>query len=374
MAKININFNDTKYSINEESLASATTNLQSHLSTTMSGTGSVIKLGGNSYNIDSTKLSNAKSNFVSHLTTIVGGGSISNLIELGGTYTFKEDFSGADIDWDKLRETALEQIGLGYILTFCYVDGKQGVIVYLPAEGTTTRQATLGIMTMDESYVVTYQFQSQDKPQTGWLNSITNEPIEPPTITLPTNESEVYVPLEALSIFFEGTGGSSGGIKVTIGGIEYSVDSTKVEDAIAGLQTVLGDLNSDDGGGDGEPGFPIVWNSMDVVGNPKVNFGEEFGGVCCVKISDYIPTINELNNIKMTVTAMGEAIPLEVLRTYDGFIAVGYSNSDYLYSVAVAGECPDPYIPVVFPEAGLYAPDFASMGIESDCRIELING
>jgi hypothetical protein len=75
MAKININFNNTEYSIDESALSAATANLQSHLSTSMNGSGAVINLGGISYNIDSTKLSDATNNFVSHLRTIAGSGS-----------------------------------------------------------------------------------------------------------------------------------------------------------------------------------------------------------------------------------------------------------------------------------------------------------
>lgn len=75
MAKINIIFNDTNYSIDESSFATATTELQNHLSSTMSGSGSVINLGGISYNIDSEKLASATKDFVSYLSTITGSGS-----------------------------------------------------------------------------------------------------------------------------------------------------------------------------------------------------------------------------------------------------------------------------------------------------------
>ena len=74
MAKTNIYFNDANYSIDESLLASASTDLKSHLSTVMNGTGVVINLGGNSYNIDSTKLSTATNALISHLGTIAGNG------------------------------------------------------------------------------------------------------------------------------------------------------------------------------------------------------------------------------------------------------------------------------------------------------------
>lgn len=75
MAKINIIFNNKNYSIDESSFAQAKADLQRHLSTTMSGSGSVVTLGGISYNVDSEKLSAAKNDFVSHLSTIAGSGS-----------------------------------------------------------------------------------------------------------------------------------------------------------------------------------------------------------------------------------------------------------------------------------------------------------
>ena len=74
MAKINISFNNKTYEIDESALSEATTDLQSHLSTTMNGTGATINLGGTAYNIDSTKLSTATNDFVSHLGTIAGNG------------------------------------------------------------------------------------------------------------------------------------------------------------------------------------------------------------------------------------------------------------------------------------------------------------
>lgn len=74
MAKFDINFNNKNYSIDETSLSPATSALRQHLSTTMSGSGVTIALGGTSYNIDSVKLAEATSEFVSHLRTIAGDG------------------------------------------------------------------------------------------------------------------------------------------------------------------------------------------------------------------------------------------------------------------------------------------------------------
>ena len=74
MAKININFNNTDYSIDESALSTATSALRQHLSTVMNGSGATINFGGTSYGIDSAKLSTAKNEFVTHLGTIAGSG------------------------------------------------------------------------------------------------------------------------------------------------------------------------------------------------------------------------------------------------------------------------------------------------------------
>ena len=75
MAKINIPFNNTNYSIDESTLSTAYADLKSHLSTVMNGTGTTINLDGIAYSIDSAKLASATNDFVSHLGTISGSGS-----------------------------------------------------------------------------------------------------------------------------------------------------------------------------------------------------------------------------------------------------------------------------------------------------------
>ena len=74
MAKIDVNFNNKDYYIDEDSFSTATASLRSHLSTVMNGSGATVNLGGTSYNINSTKLSTERNTFVSHLSTIAGSG------------------------------------------------------------------------------------------------------------------------------------------------------------------------------------------------------------------------------------------------------------------------------------------------------------
>lgn len=85
MAKTNIVFNNNNYSIDESLLSSFASALQSHLSTTMNGTGATITLGGTSYNVDSAKLAAATNAFVSHLGTVAGSGYkvVVNGVEYG---------------------------------------------------------------------------------------------------------------------------------------------------------------------------------------------------------------------------------------------------------------------------------------------------
>lgn len=85
MAKININFDNTDYSIDESLLSDALTTLKSHLSTTMNGSGATISLDGVDYSVDSTKLTAAKGDFVEHLGAISGSGSkvVINGVEYG---------------------------------------------------------------------------------------------------------------------------------------------------------------------------------------------------------------------------------------------------------------------------------------------------
>lgn len=74
MAKIKVPFNNKNYSVDEQSLSSASDSLKSHLSTTMSGSGATINFGGTSYNVDSAKLLAATNDFVSHLGIVAGNG------------------------------------------------------------------------------------------------------------------------------------------------------------------------------------------------------------------------------------------------------------------------------------------------------------
>lgn len=104
---VNISFYDKNYNIDETAMSEATAKLQSHLTTVMNGSGSVVNLNGVSYNVDSTKLATATNNFVSYLGTIVGTGC--TVIVNGVEYS---------IDSDKLSDSISDlEVVLGGLIS-----------------------------------------------------------------------------------------------------------------------------------------------------------------------------------------------------------------------------------------------------------------
>ena len=85
IAKINVIFNDTNYSFDETVVSPIIDDFKEYLTSSMSGTGAVIKLDDFSYNVDATKLSNATNAFISYLGTVAGNGIkvIVNGVEYG---------------------------------------------------------------------------------------------------------------------------------------------------------------------------------------------------------------------------------------------------------------------------------------------------
>ena len=75
MSKLNISLNGTTFEIDESTLASASSDIKTHLSSVMNGEGATIDFDGATYNIDSTKLSSATSAFAAYLGTIAGSGA-----------------------------------------------------------------------------------------------------------------------------------------------------------------------------------------------------------------------------------------------------------------------------------------------------------
>ena len=123
MAKIDVNFNNNVYSVDESTFAPASAELKSHLSTVMSGTGATINFGGISYNVDSEKLLAATNSFIAHLGTIHGVGSkvVINGVEYvidsdkvaNAVYQIERVLGGTKIDYVQL-EPGLYQTGSNY--------------------------------------------------------------------------------------------------------------------------------------------------------------------------------------------------------------------------------------------------------------------
>lgn len=123
MAKIKIPFNGTTFNIEESTLSEAKAILQNHLSSNMSGSGAVIKLGGVSYNIDSSKLNAAGDIFAAYLDETSGGASgepmlAPGLYETGAIALYEAgDIEAASAmlvtSWDELEANGVIAISEG---------------------------------------------------------------------------------------------------------------------------------------------------------------------------------------------------------------------------------------------------------------------
>lgn len=121
-----------------------------------------------------------------------------------------------------------------------------------------------------------------------------------------------------------------------------------------------------------ELGFPITWNTMDVMGNITLPIDE--GGI--VKISDYTPSIDEMANTIITLTDADETLTFTYEEVYDMgiFYRVGYKWTSGNKSMSM-GICvfPTPYeVDGIAVEAGLYATNFGSMDINADCVLDIV--
>jgi hypothetical protein len=172
------------------------------------------------------------------------------------------------------------------------------------------------------------------------------------------------------------------GKKVMVNGVEYSVSSEKVADALTNFEAALGELEN--GGSEPELGFPIAWNSMEVVGNPTIQIDNR----PYVKISDYCPTEDEIYNSQFTIMPNAVDLPsgtqiFETSEWQDNYI-IGddgvssffrYGNSEIYFYASPTGKftVSDYKIDIFFPESGLYALNLGVMGAEIDMVLELVN-
>lgn len=173
------------------------------------------------------------------------------------------------------------------------------------------------------------------------------------------------------------------GSKVVVNGVEYNVDSAKLSDAISELEAVLSGLN----GGNTNPGFelPFAWNSLEVMNNPtfKLYSGTELE-MEFVKISDAIPSIEQLAASKLTGTYNGTTTVSHIdgapSVNEQGVLVVSFmtepdENDHQIWSLmfgfTAPGEYSDNDIAFVVPEAGFYALNDGAYGASVDYVLEL---
>ena len=166
-----------------------------------------------------------------------------------------------------------------------------------------------------------------------------------------------------LLISFVTTSMNTGGVLYNAFGSMINSLSEKPNDMVNGAAG-----GSGNSGGAEEAGWPVSWNTMDVMDNPKVDMGE---GMYLVKVSDFTPTAAELADTKITVTMDGssESLPcLQVIELAEGAVGAMYDEEGtfIVFSVATTEEVEG----LQFPEPGLWAIDYGSLGMDADVMVD----
>lgn len=351
MANINISFNNKNYNIDESALSTASSALKSHLSSVMNGTGATIQLGGTTYNIDSAKLSTTRNAFISHLGTISGSGHKVNVggIEYGIDAT---KMAGVIADLHAVFG------GLHSSVLGCdtlYWDGN--------TEGLTTATADKTLFKISD---ITPPIESLAN---GVIQTMSDGTVNNLTVKIDSTGcmasgggrwTAFIVVYEPISQFPE-AGIYACLAPTTDGGKRWAASMT-----IPGYTGFPHSENCGHNSGSEALGFPIEWNTMDVIGNPSAVMG---GELPLVKVSDFIPTAEDF--VGTEAIAMGAVIPCVAIQEMFGLILAVYGDSGMLVvSVATAGEYSD--AEVAFPEAGLYVSDLGSTGFDADIVIDLV--
>ena len=124
-----------------------------------------------------------------------------------------------------------------------------------------------------------------------------------------------------------------------------------------GLPKMIGEEPEDDP----ESEWPISWNTVEIASNPVQ---VTLDGTTFVKVSDYIPTKEELSSISLSVEQSGTyyiTLPCTGVQEFDcGFMAM-YNDYYPVLSVTSAGENAD------FPETGFYV-----LAMEEDFTFSII--
>ena len=277
MAKINIDFNDKNYSIDEASLSASANTLKSHLSTVMNGTGATINLGGTSYGVDATKLATTANAFVSHLGTVAGNGykvTIGTATEVGSN----------TLVWDGNTEGLVS-----------FVDEYEGDTFYKLSDSLPTAEHLHISVTKYYFRGTAYDAYGEDsmvRPEEDPYLAIADHlgmdcviVILEPGVRGAT-ETGVYFRKDSADNYVESLTipGYTGFKTFVTAPVEYFLDSTKLSGAVAELKAALGSLSN--GGCD-----TLFWD-----GNTEglVSFVDEYEGDTFYKLSDNLLTIENL--------------------------------------------------------------------------------
>ena len=241
MSKLNINFNNSEYSIKESALASAKDSLKTHLSSVMNGSGggnTIITLDGTDYTVDSTKLSTATDGFVAHIGTLAGG--LEPIVWDGdpaghelGTFTMTNYGITTSLVKISDRVITVEQ-AIGIVVTES--DGKSQVIT------------ADDVMQIGNTIVIGQSIISSNEASCAVGMGVAEFPsagtymLEMTGGNTDGNGNIIYI--AEIAFPSSSTGGDT---KLIINGTEYLVDSTKLSDAIAELHEALGALEEHPG-------------------------------------------------------------------------------------------------------------------------------
>lgn len=244
MAKINIPFNGTDYSINESALVSAKDSLKTHLSTVMNGSGG----GLEPITFDGV---------VGDRVTTAGYGQ-TTYVKVSDAILSADDLLGAIVSLSNGNDILLIS---DYIM-----------------------QATGGVAIAEAMMVSVAEVEA-------FSESISLNFSETGTYFAYPADASLYI----TSITF--AGGSTGGdTTITLDGTDYSVDSTKLSTATDGFVAHIGTLTGGEGGGL----EPIVWD-----GTYDGGFMFEFEPDCgfgLIKVSDTVPSLNDLAEATFTMS------------------------------------------------------------------------
>lgn len=150
----------------------------------------------------------------------------------------------------------------------------------------------------------------------------------------------------------------------------YSIDSALLADALVSLEGHLTAMVDEPG--EPELGSTIIWNSLGVMGNPSVEFYAPF-----VKVYECIPSsLLDGGSLSMNIGGEIQTMPLAILEQTEEYCFIGEFDDTAAWvdpiMVIVLADGTD-IDGAIFPEAGLYAPNYGAMGYDVDFTLTLNN-